>query len=81
MPRPAGTVNKDPLSDDNDGEFLVPNKTTTVSGLGAGTDTARYAYATNGRKAGEGAGAGTGTPVYWDGSVWRVYRDDSIVAA
>ncbi len=70
-----------PPTSDNDGEFLVPNKTTTVAGLGTGTDTARYAYATNGRKAGEGAGAGTGTPVYWDGSVWRVYRDDSIVAA
>ncbi|WP_204352196.1 hypothetical protein, partial [Klebsiella variicola] len=34
-----------PPTSDNDGEFLVPNKTTTVAGLGTGTDTARYAYA------------------------------------
>lgn len=39
------------------------------------------AYARNGRKSGEGSGAGTGVPVYWDGTVWRVYYDNSVVAA
>ncbi|WP_420023761.1 hypothetical protein ACN9JG_06275 [Cereibacter azotoformans] len=38
------------------------------------------AYATNGRKSGEGVGAGSGQPVYRNGSVWRVLRDDSVVA-
>ncbi|SPZ65448.1 Catalytic beta propeller domain of bacteriophage endosialidase [Serratia quinivorans] len=70
-----------PPTSDSDGEFLVPNKTTTVAGLGTGTDTARYAYATNGRRAGEASGSGSGVPVYWDGATWRVYFDNSVVAA
>lgn len=35
----------------------------------------------DGRKATEGAGAGTGCPVWWDGSVWRTFYDNSQVAA
>lgn len=37
--------------------------------------------ASNGRRAGQGAGAGTGCPVWWDGSVWRTFYDNSQVAA
>jgi len=37
--------------------------------------------ALNGRKSGEGAGAGTGCPVWWDGSIWRTFYDNSQVAA
>ncbi|MEL5392882.1 endosialidase catalytic beta-propeller domain-containing protein [Serratia nevei] len=70
-----------PPTSDSDGEFLVPNKTTNVAGLGVGTDAARYAYATDGRRAGEAGGSGTGVPVYWDGAAWRVYYDNSVVAA
>ena len=39
------------------------------------------AIATNGRKSGEGAGAGTGCPAWCDGSHWRTFYDNSIVAA
>lgn len=38
-------------------------------------------FAKDGRKGGEGAGAGTGIPVWWDGSVWRTYYDNSQVMA
>jgi hypothetical protein len=37
--------------------------------------------ASNGRKAGEGAGSGTGCPVWWDGTIWRTFYDNSQVAA
>lgn len=37
--------------------------------------------ATNGRKSGEGPGAGTGCPVWWDGTNWRTFYDNSVVAA
>ncbi len=54
-----------------------------VSGLGSAATAGVGAqkFATNGRKAGEGAGVGTGVPVYSDGVNWRVYRDDTTVAA
>ncbi|HIE0170411.1 TPA: hypothetical protein ACXI8G_000952 [Serratia marcescens] len=48
-----------------------------TSGLISGAE----AYATNGRRAGEGAGAGSGCPVWFDGTYWRTYYDNSIVAA
>ena len=55
----------------------------TVSGLPAPSSAliGAIAIATNGRKSGEGAGAGTGCPTWCDGSHWRTFYDDSIVAA
>lgn len=39
------------------------------------------AYASNGRKVGEGSGAGTGVMAYSDGSAWRRFSDDTVLAA
>lgn len=39
------------------------------------------AFASNGRKSGEGAGAGTGIPVWWDGTNWKTFYDNSTAAA
>lgn len=38
-------------------------------------------FATNGRKSGEGGGAGTGVPVWFDGTNWRTFYDNAVVAA
>jgi hypothetical protein len=38
------------------------------------------AYCTDGRKVGEGGGAGTGCPVYFSGTKWYRYGDDTEVA-
>ena len=57
---------------------------TTVAALGAwGTKapTDSIAFASNGRKSGEGAGLGTGCPVWYDGTNWRTFYDNSIAAA
>ena len=43
--------------------------------------TGAIAVATNGRKSGESAGAGSGCPAWCDGSHWRTFYDNSIVAA
>lgn len=40
---------------------------------------AAIAFASNGRKEGEGEGAGTGCPVWWDGSNWLTFYDNSVV--
>ncbi len=54
----------------------------TVTALaGVSKATFRIAFATNGRKSGEGAAAGTGCPVWSDGTNWRTFYDNSIVAA
>lgn len=47
----------------------------------AGLVSGAEAFATNGRQAGQAAGAGTGCPVWYDGTVWRTYYDNSPVAA
>lgn len=54
-----------------------------VSGLPAASSalTGAIVLATNGRKSGEGTGAGTGCPAWCDGSHWRTFYDNSIVAA
>lgn len=57
---------------------------TTVAALtawNANTPSRSFAFATNGRKAAEGAGAGTGCPAWFDGTNWRTFYDNSIVAA
>ena len=54
-----------------------------VAGLPAPSSalTGAIAVATNGRKSGESAGAGSGCPAWCDGSHWRTFYDNSIVAA
>lgn len=65
--------------------FLYPPKlpSYTVAGLPSTTTygVGSEAFASNGRRAGEGAGAGTGCPVWSDGTNWRTFYDNSIVAA
>lgn len=39
------------------------------------------AYASDGRRSGEGVGAGSGCPVYFDGSNWRTFYDNTVAAA
>ncbi|EME1468081.1 hypothetical protein H3H12_24905 [Serratia marcescens] len=56
------------------GNFLVAE-------LPAGENKGAFVYARNARKAGESAGSGTGCPVYWDGSSWRTFYDNSVAAA
>lgn len=51
----------------------------TLAALPVGTEGAT-AYCSNGRKVGEGAGAGTGVPVYFSGSAWRRFSDDTVVS-
>lgn len=55
----------------------------SVSGLPAASAalTGAIVLATNGRKSGESTGAGTGCPAWCDGSHWRTFYDNSIVAA
>jgi hypothetical protein len=56
--------------------------TFTVSTLPtASTVTRGLAFASNGRKSGEGAAAGTGCLVWSDGTNWRTFYDNSVVAA
>jgi len=43
--------------------------------------TFRIAYATDGRRSGQGVGAGTGCPVWSDGTNWRTFYDNTVVAA
>lgn len=52
----------------------------TVDNLPAGR-LGQTALATNGRKSGETAGNGTGVPVWYDGSNWLTYYDNSTVQA
>ncbi|WP_439539461.1 hypothetical protein [Sphingomonas sp.] len=65
--------------------FLYPPKlpSYTVAGLPSTTTygVGSKAFASNGRRAGEGAGTGTGCPVWSDGTNWRTFYDNSIVAA
>lgn len=51
----------------------------TVANLPTGYE-GRVAFATDGRKTGEASGDGTGVPVYFSGSDWHVFFDDSVVA-
>lgn len=44
-------------------------------------DGVRQAFATDGRKSGEGGGSGTGVPVWFDGSDWRTFFDNSVALA
>lgn len=37
-------------------------------------------YCTNCRKSGEGVGSGTGIPIWYDGTNWRTFYDDSVAA-
>jgi len=54
----------------------------TVAALASVSKAAfRIAYATDGRRSGQGLGAGTGCPVWADGTNWRTFYDNSIVAA
>lgn len=39
------------------------------------------ALATDGRRSGEAAGAGTGCPVWFDGTAWRTFYDNTAVTA
>jgi len=55
--------------------FTVANLP-SASEAGAGAT----AYASNGRRSGEQPGAGTGIPVWSDGTIWRTYYDNSVVA-
>lgn len=57
------------------GSFTVSSLPTT--GISAGAT----AYASNGRKSGEGSGSGSGIPVWYDGTNWRTYFDNSVAAA
>lgn len=65
--------------------FLYPPKVPsyTVAGLPSTTTygVGSEAFASNGRRAGESSGAGSGCPVWSDGTNWRTYYDNSIVAA
>lgn len=65
--------------------FLYPPKlpSYTVAGLPSTTTygVGSKAFASNGRRAGEGAGTGSGCPVWSDGTNWRTFYDNSIVAA
>jgi len=57
--------------------FAVASLPTTGIGVGNGS----IAYASNGRKSGEGAGAGTGIPVWFDGTNWKTFYDNTTAAA
>jgi len=63
----------------------VSPMTYTVATLAAGSPGAfkpgTTAFATDGRKSGEGAGSGTGCPVWWDGTNWLTFYDNTTVAA
>jgi hypothetical protein len=61
----------------------VPSTTVAnlLSASGADAGAGTIAYASNGRKSGEGSGAGTGVPVWSDGTNWRTFYDNSVVAA
>ena len=52
-----------------------------VASLPASPNRGAIAYALNGRRSGETAGNGSGVPTYFDGTNWRVFRDDSVVAS
>lgn len=52
-----------------------------VSALPIGTYAGQQAYASDGRKSGEGAGAGTGVPVWWNGTSWLTFYNNSVVIA
>lgn len=49
--------------------------------LPVGTYRGQTTHVPNGRKAGEGPGAGTGIPAWFDGTVWRTFYDNSVVAS
>lgn len=55
------------------GDFLISTLPSSAA-LGG------IVYVRNGLKAGETAGNGTGCPAYFDGTVWRYVRDDSVVS-
>lgn len=61
----------------------LQQKSYTVAQLNALTNKAfgMTAFAGNGRKSGETAGNGTGCPVYYGGSNWLTFYDNSVVAA
>ena len=52
----------------------------TVANLPTGYE-GRVAFATNGRRTGQGGGAGLGVPCYFSAAAWRVFYDDTTVAA
>lgn len=53
----------------------------TVANLPTTANTGAIAHASNGRRTMELAGNGTGCPVWYDGSVWKTFYDNSTVAA
>lgn len=67
----------------NEFVYLFPTKATTATleARGVAYDkVGAIAYATNGRKAAEGAGVGTGVPVWWNGTNWLTFHDNSTLA-
>lgn len=66
-------------SDKEHWEFV--GGTFTVSTLPATTAIGAIAFASDGRKSGEGTGTGTGCPVWWNGSAWLTFYDNTTVAA
>lgn len=56
-------------------------KSYTVATLPTATPDHTIAFATNGRRAGEASGLGTGVPVWFDGTVWRTFYDNTQVLA
>jgi hypothetical protein len=63
---------------------VLQNASYTVTTLpppgGSTAPAGSTAYASDARKGGEGPGAGTGIPVWSDGTNWRTYYDNTIVA-
>jgi len=59
----------------------LPRYTVALLPTGANAVEGQVAFATNGRRTGQGGGAGTGVPVYWSNAAWRVFFDDTAVAA
>lgn len=67
----------------NQFKFYFPIKATTVALEARGVTYDKVgatAYATDGRKAAEGAGTGTGLPVWWNGTNWLTFHDNSTLA-
>lgn len=61
---------------------VIRHQSYTVATLPTtGVSAMSSSYASNGRKSGEGSGAGTGVPVWFDGSNWKTYYDNTTVEA
>lgn len=59
----------------------LPRYTVATLPTGANAVEGQLAFATNGRRTGQGAAAGTGVPCYFSAGSWRVFYDDTVVAA